>query len=84
MPNLDPLLLHPPSGGTTPSSGILTGNAVQVIGFTVAGITLIVLSRFLPTLATFLALAVLLGVGLTHSTQITALVTRFRNALGES
>ena len=84
MVNTDPLLLKPNNGGATSTSGILTANSVQVIGFTVAGLALIALSRFFPTFASFLAIAILLGVGLTHSTQITALITRFTDALGES
>lgn len=86
MPNFDPLLLKPSSGGGKPlpgdGQGILTANAVQVIGFTVSGVSLIVMSRFLPTFTVFLTGAILLGVGLTHSDEITVLLDRFASATG--
>jgi len=64
--------------------GEMTANAVKVIGFTIAGLTLVGFSRIAPTPAAFISIAILLGVVLTHSTQVTTLVTRFTDALGQS
>lgn len=70
--------------GNTQTPGPMTANAVKVVGFTVASLALIGLSRLAPTGAVFISVAILLGVALTHSAQITTLVTRLTGALGNS
>ena len=84
-PAIDPLGVQPrlpiqPGSPTNP--GQMTANGVKVVGFTVAALALVGLSRVWPTGAAFIAVAILLGVALTHSTDISTLVTRLTGALG--
>lgn len=85
--NIDPLGIIPPPGSSTiPTStpGQMTPNAVKVVGFTIGALALVGLSRVAPTGAVFISVAILLGVALTHSTEISTLVTRLQGAIGNS
>jgi hypothetical protein len=64
--------------------GEMTANGVKIVGFTVAGLSLVGLSRIFPSGAVFVSLAVLLVVLLTHQDEVTALTNRFLDVLGES